>query len=285
MYDGTNWNDVGSAMTFTDPLPVTSTVADYTYYGNTAVYGNSAVYGSLDAPTPGNNLGGRLISNILTTAPDNFAGNNNDLAAGNVHEADYSGSFTGLTEAGLYRISVSGIVKDNSGTGSQNFSVTSGNLIIGGCEGCTPACNPQQPKKEKFTERFPPNGSATSSAEEVKILPALSLWFAVVKTLKPWSVTSDWRAHGVTGRRGSERIGERMPLACPFRPLAERLPKLCKFGVDYSADRAFRVQGFRPVAENSAPAACAPQNCAYAGSSAFWMSLRSPDGEALILSA
>lgn len=142
MFDGTNWNDVGSPITFTNPLPVTSTIADYMYYSNTSVYGNSAVYNSLDAPTPGNNLGGRLISSILTTAPDNFAGNNNDLAAGNVHEADYSGSFTGLTEAGSYRISVSGIVKDNSGTGFQSFTVTGGNVIIGGCEGCTPACNP-----------------------------------------------------------------------------------------------------------------------------------------------
>jgi hypothetical protein len=142
MFDGTNWNDVGSPITFTDPLPVTSTLADYTYYGNTGVYGNSAVYNFLDASAPGNGLGGRLISNILTTAPDNFAGNNNDLAAGNVYEADYSGSFTGLTEAGSYRISVSGIVKDNSGTGYQSFTVTGGNVIIGGCEGCTPACNP-----------------------------------------------------------------------------------------------------------------------------------------------
>jgi hypothetical protein len=135
--------DVGSPVTFTDPLPVTSTLNDYIYYSNTSVFGNSAVYSFLDAPTPGNNLGGRLVSTILTTSPDNFAGNNNDLANGNVQEADYSGSFTGLTQVGTYRISVSGTVKDNFGTGLQPFSVTSSNVIIGGCDTCTPpACVP-----------------------------------------------------------------------------------------------------------------------------------------------
>jgi hypothetical protein len=136
--------DVGSPMTFTDPLPVTGSTTNYTYYANTGVYGNSAVYNFLDAPTPGNNGGGRLINAILTTnPPDNFAGNDNDLANGNVQEADYSGAFTGLTQAGSYRISVSGIVKDNSGTGYQHFTVTGGGTVIGGCEGCTPACSPQ----------------------------------------------------------------------------------------------------------------------------------------------
>jgi hypothetical protein len=143
MFDGVNWNDVGSPIPFTDPLPVTASTTNYTYYSNTSVYGNSAVYSSLDAPAPGNNLGGRLINDILTTAPDNFAGNNNDLVNGNVHEADYSGSFSGLTQQGTYRISVSGIIKDNAGTGYQSFSVTGSNIIIGGCDTCTPpVCNP-----------------------------------------------------------------------------------------------------------------------------------------------
>jgi hypothetical protein len=140
LFDDTQ--DLGT-ITFTpDPLTVTPSVNNYLYYGNAGVFGNSAVYSYLDAPTPSNNLGGRYINNILQLPPDNFAGNNNDLANGNVQEADYSGSFTGLTQAATYRISVSGTVKDNFGTGYQPFTVTSSNVIIGGCDTCTPpVCN------------------------------------------------------------------------------------------------------------------------------------------------
>jgi hypothetical protein len=69
---------------------------------------------------------------------DNFTNNNNDLANGNVQEADFSDSFTGLTAAGSYRVVISGTVKDNAGSGFEAFSVTSSESIIGGCDECAP---------------------------------------------------------------------------------------------------------------------------------------------------
>jgi hypothetical protein len=124
-----------STITYPSPLPVTATTADYSYFGNAGVFGNSGVYANLHAT---GYLPAKLVSLILTTPPDNFAGNNNDLASGNVHEADYSGSFTGLTQAGSYRIAVSGSVKENSGNGTQPFSVSGTPIIISDCEGPTP---------------------------------------------------------------------------------------------------------------------------------------------------
>jgi hypothetical protein len=141
-----SWSDIGSPIVFASPLPVTASTTKYPYYANAGVFGNSAVYSFLDAPTPGNNLGGRLINTILTTLPmDNFAGNNNDLVTGNVQEADFSGSFTGITDSGSYRIVVSGSVKENSGTGVEPFSVNSTVVNINGCTSDTlpqPACTP-----------------------------------------------------------------------------------------------------------------------------------------------
>ena len=38
----------------------------------------------------------------------------------------------------------------------------------------------------------------------------------------------------------------------PFRPLVERLPKSCKFGIDYfEGVQVCNVKGFRPATENS----------------------------------
>jgi hypothetical protein len=64
---------------------------------------------------------------------DNFAGNNNDLAAGNVHIGPYSGLFTGLTESGAYTVVVAGSLKGNSASADFGFSVTSSLIEIGGC--------------------------------------------------------------------------------------------------------------------------------------------------------
>jgi hypothetical protein len=69
----------------------------------------------------------------LILLEDNFANNDNDLANGNVHEADYIGSFPGISEAGDYRVLVSGTIKGNAGAAGQKFSVSSSQIVIGGC--------------------------------------------------------------------------------------------------------------------------------------------------------
>jgi hypothetical protein len=76
--------------------------------------------------------------NILTgvadgTPADNFASNNNDLAAGNVHIGPYASSFDGLTEGGNYTAVVAGTLKENSSSADFGFSVTSNLIVIGGC--------------------------------------------------------------------------------------------------------------------------------------------------------
>jgi hypothetical protein len=138
--------DVGT-IAFTDPLPVTSTVNDYLYYGNAGVFGNSAVFSQLHAIG-----GGKPATNVSAILlEDNFANNNNDLTNGNVQEADFSGSFTGLTQAGSYRVVISGTVKDNAGSGFEAFSVTSNSTIIGGCDQCSPpalTCSTPTPTPE-----------------------------------------------------------------------------------------------------------------------------------------
>ena len=126
--DSAAWVDQGTAIVY-GTLPVAPTTADYTYYGNVGVFGNSAVYSALHA-----NGGGKpatLVSSILVE--DNFANNDNDLATGNAHQADYAGDFPDLTEAGSYRIVVSGTIKGNSGSANVGFSVSSSIIVIGGC--------------------------------------------------------------------------------------------------------------------------------------------------------
>jgi hypothetical protein len=128
--DNSAWLDQGSAILL-GTLPVTATTTDYTYYGNAGVFGNSMVYSALHAPAPGSGIDYASVSDILSA--DNFANNNNDLASGNVHQADYAGDFPGLTEAGSYRIVVSGTIKGNSGSANVGFSVSSSIIVIGGC--------------------------------------------------------------------------------------------------------------------------------------------------------
>lgn len=122
------WTDVGYPISY-GTLPVTPTAADYIYFGNAGVFGNSDVYSALHA-TGGGKLA-TLVSSFLLE--DTFANNNNDLASGNVHQADYTGGFTGLNEAGDYRIAASGTIKGNSGSTSFGFSVASNIIVIGGC--------------------------------------------------------------------------------------------------------------------------------------------------------
>jgi hypothetical protein len=121
-----------------DGLAVGAAVADFNYFANGGIFGNSAVFSALHAvPGSPTRKDETTVFNILTgndAAPaDNFAGNNNDLAAGNVHIGPYSGSFNGLTEAGTYTVVVAGSLKGNSSSADFGFSVTSNLIQIGGC--------------------------------------------------------------------------------------------------------------------------------------------------------
>jgi hypothetical protein len=141
------WTNVGSPINLNnidtngdsvpDALAVTSASSDFSYFGNAGVFGNAAVYSALHAP-----LGGKpanLVSNILTGTSDgssnidDFAGNNNDLGAGNVHVAPYASSFPGLTDSGAYRVVISGTIKGNGGSADFPFSIASSLIQIGGC--------------------------------------------------------------------------------------------------------------------------------------------------------
>lgn len=136
-----NWLGVGDPIAFGSPLPVSTTVNDYSYFGNGGVFGKSTVFPLLHG-TGGGKLA-NLVTNILTgtsdgTAADNFSGNDNDLSAGNVHQADFGGSFTfGIGDEGNYRVAVTGTLKGNTAAGvpDVNFSVTSNLVTVGGC-GC-----------------------------------------------------------------------------------------------------------------------------------------------------
>jgi hypothetical protein len=75
-------------------------------------------------------------------SPDNFPNNNNNLCPYS-ETAPFSVDFPGITQAGNYRVHVTGTVKGNAGVADQTFSVTGGGTVIGGCDGCTPVCNPE----------------------------------------------------------------------------------------------------------------------------------------------
>ena len=86
--------------TINDGLAVSSAVNDFDYFANGGFFGNSAVFSALHAPAKKiANSVGNIVKGIADGTPlDNFAGNDNDLAAGNVHVGPYSGAFNGLTE-------------------------------------------------------------------------------------------------------------------------------------------------------------------------------------------
>jgi hypothetical protein len=118
-----------------DALAVMPATANFDYSANGGVFGNSAVFGALHY------AGGKAQNNVNDILngvndgllPDNFVGNNNDLAAGNVHGAPFAGSFPGLTESGTYTITISGVLKGNSSSADFGFSVTSNTITIGAC--------------------------------------------------------------------------------------------------------------------------------------------------------
>ena len=118
-----------------DGLTIASRVVDFPYYANGGIFGNSAVFSALHAPArKTENWVVNIVKGITDgTSADNFAGNDNDLAAGNVHIGPYSGSFNGLTEPGTYTVVVAGSLKGNSSSADFGFSVTSNLIQIGGC--------------------------------------------------------------------------------------------------------------------------------------------------------
>jgi hypothetical protein len=121
--------------TVNDAVVIVPATDDFTYLGNGGVFGNATVFNALHAALQKSaNSASNILNGVNDNAPsDNFAGNNGDLAAGNVHTAPFGGLFGGLTESGDYTISVSGVLKGNSSTASQDFSVTSNLITIGGC--------------------------------------------------------------------------------------------------------------------------------------------------------
>lgn len=127
------WDAITSTWTIEGMVPYgtlpVSASSDYEYNGNGGAFGNAAVFGALHTDT---GLGSALVSSIL--ASDNFAGNDGDLSAGEVHHADYAGSFS-IADEGSYRIVITGVIKGNNAKTTQSFEVTSELIVIGGC-GC-----------------------------------------------------------------------------------------------------------------------------------------------------
>jgi hypothetical protein len=123
--------------TFNDALAIVPAGLDFTYFANGGTFGNSAVFGALHSSSgkPGN-----LVTNILkgisdgSSFVDNFAGNDNDLASGNVHGGPFSGTFYGISSDGSYRVKITGTLKGNGGSASDlGFTVGSSSVVIGGC--------------------------------------------------------------------------------------------------------------------------------------------------------
>jgi hypothetical protein len=139
---GPDWDTVATAdlnnvaTTVDGPLDglATAPATDFLYNGNGGVFGNSAVFSALHAPArkAANTVGNILIGADAAPA-DNFAGNDNDIAGGNVHAGPFAATFGGLTEDGTYRVVVSGALKGNASSASFGFSVASSLVTIGGC--------------------------------------------------------------------------------------------------------------------------------------------------------
>lgn len=123
-----------------DALAVTAATGDFWYQANTGPgFGNLAQFGALHTGLAGQKPG-KLVSNILKGTldapnPDNFPNNDNDIAAGNVQGAGYGPTaFAGITDPGSYSIVVTGVLKGNTATADQGFSVTSTTIENGGCQ-------------------------------------------------------------------------------------------------------------------------------------------------------
>jgi hypothetical protein len=121
--------------TIPDGLAVVGAPGDFDYFANGGWFGNAATFSALHA-TVGNPADGvvDILNGDDASPADNFAGNNNDLAAGNVHIGPFAGSFNGLTAPGTYTVVVAGSLKGNSASADFGFSVLSPSIIIDGCE-------------------------------------------------------------------------------------------------------------------------------------------------------
>lgn len=124
-----------NADTINDALAIEAATTDFSYFGNGGRFGNAAVFPALHS-TGGKSA--NTVTNILNgtsdgSPADNFAGNNNDLAAGAVHLAPFEGAFADVSTAGAYRVLISAVLKSNSGSADFGFSVSSSQTVIGGC--------------------------------------------------------------------------------------------------------------------------------------------------------
>ena len=159
---GTTWNDVPGQGPFaldtsnivhcgrpTDSVGGTfcdlgGPVVDYIYDANAGVGGNSpSIFNYLHSSGAGMPVGPAYLvpdytDNILSglnSSPDNFAGNDHSLC--NYSDtAPFHVEFLGITQAGDYRLHVTGTVKGNSGVANQTFNVTSGGggtVTVNGC--------------------------------------------------------------------------------------------------------------------------------------------------------
>jgi len=121
------------------------TPTDYIYDANAGFGGNVAAVGTFLHSSIAGHMTPDLTNNILSGlngSPDNFPNNNNNLCAYS-ETAPFSVDFPGITAAGSYRVHVTGTVKGNAGVADQQFSVSGGGTVIGGCDTCTPVCNPE----------------------------------------------------------------------------------------------------------------------------------------------
>jgi hypothetical protein len=158
-FDGTNWVDVqgpvaldtstiiscGARTDSTNFCDGLGPVLDYIYDANAGVGGNSAVYNYLHSSGTGVPVGPTYLApnytdNIMSNAPDNFAGNDHNLCVYS-QTAPFFVDFPGIADPGTYRVHVTGTVKGNSAVADQSFTVDSsggGTVTVNGCS--SPDC-------------------------------------------------------------------------------------------------------------------------------------------------
>lgn len=159
---GTTWNDVAGQGPFaldtsnivhcgrpTDSVGGTfcdlgGPVVDYFYDANAGTGGNSpSIFNYLHSSGVGMPVGPAYLApdytdNIMSgtlPSPDNFAGNDHNLC--NYSDtAPFHVEFLGITQAGNYRVHLTGTVKGNSAVANQTFDVNSGGggtVTVNGC--------------------------------------------------------------------------------------------------------------------------------------------------------
>ena len=143
---GTTWADVGlpqavdTSFIFdcgkpTDTCDNASAPTDYLYYGNAGCVGNATAQTYLHATC--GTYAAAYTNDIMSNLPDDFPNNNNNLCAYS-QTAPFQFTFTGITQAGDYRVNLTGTVKGNSAVSSQTFSVSGGSVTVNGCS--SPDC-------------------------------------------------------------------------------------------------------------------------------------------------